>query len=313
MAIQINAGEDVKRGDRFFLDPFAVITKEELRGRHIPPTEEQIIELAISMLTFGQLQAVVGRRDADNRVVVVAGFTRTAAARLIRKGFTFEDQEYKDEEFRLQVVLKDCNDEEAFLQNIVENAQRNETSPIDDANNQRRLRDSYGKSDAEIARIYGYKSQNKVASYRRLLLLSEEERDLVHFGLLAVSAALDLLDAPAEQRVEIVEKARLENGRISGSMIRAQVRDEILGEGSSVVVTPSTEVSEEGVDTTPTPVPSNKKKPRTMREVKTFLRETIDNEETNEEVRNFCKVFQRFIEGSVGTRAVTNAFDKIAA
>ena len=42
MALKINAGE-TKRGDFFFVDPFQVIVKEDLRGRHKPITPEAIM------------------------------------------------------------------------------------------------------------------------------------------------------------------------------------------------------------------------------------------------------------------------------
>lgn len=303
MSVKINAGDDAKRGDRFFVNPSNVVVMEELRGRHTPPTEEQIVERALSMLEHGQIQAVSARRDEQNRLVIVAGFTRTAAARLIRHGFTVDGQEYKDESFMLQVVLSDCNDEEAFKRNIVENAHRNETSPIDDAHNQRRLRDTYGMTDAEIGRLYGYKSPNKVGNYRKLLLLTTEEQQLVHCGTLAVSAALDLLDAPIEHRTEIVEAATNEGGKVSGSTIREQVREHILSDGDGSGVMAGSGESEE----------PSKTKPRSMREIKRYLQDTIDGEETPEEIKNFCNVFLKYIEGKKTTRQLDNAFRKVAA
>lgn len=308
MAVTLNVGEDKRRGDTYFVNPFDVIVKDELRGRHIPPTPEQIVERAVSMLTHGQLQPVQCRKDSEHRPVVILGFTRTAAARLIREGFEHDGQTYKDENFLLQLSLVDCNDEEAFTKNIVENAHRNETTPIDDAHNQRRLREMYAKTDAEIARTYGYGSSNRVMQYKRLLGLSREEQLLVHEGKLSVSAALDLLDAPADQRAEFLASATKDNGKIDGSALRDVVREHILsdgpdGESNARVVAPVADG----------PVEETKFKPRSMKQVKAALQDFIDAEDTSEEIKAFCKTMLAFIAGRKGTRALSNALDNIAA
>src|SRR4051812_22350646 len=108
MAVKINTGDsEYTRQDYFFVDPFEVIVKEELRGRRKPPTEEAIIDMATSMNDHGQQQPVQVRKADNNRIMLNLGFTRTAAARLIRTGFVCEDEdggvrEIKDEEFKLK-------------------------------------------------------------------------------------------------------------------------------------------------------------------------------------------------------------------
>lgn len=303
MATQFNVNVgDVKRGDRFWFDPFQVVVKEELRGRYVAPDLDDIARLAVSMLTHGQLQPVVVRKD-DGNPVLVAGFTRTAAARMIRTGFTFDGQEYHSADFRLQAVLSDCNDEEAFERNIVENCHRNETSPIDDAHNQRRLRDQFGKNDAEIARLYEV-SPNKVGQYKRLLSLSSDEQSLVHTGKMSVSAAIDLLDVPAEDRLAIVTAATTDTGKISGAVVRESVRDNILNDDNSDPLGLNGGVIKEAEPA--------KLKPRSMKEIKTWLSETVEDEKTTEEIKNFCQVFLKYIEGRKTTKQLENALKKVA-
>jgi ParB/RepB/Spo0J family partition protein len=311
-----------KRSDRHFCNPNELIVKEELRGRHMPPTDEQIMQLAVSLLTEGQQQPINARRNENNEAVVVSGFTRTAAARLIRHGFTYDGQEYKDENFLIQFIIQDCNDEEAFRRNIVENSHRNQTSPIDDAHNQRKLRENYGMSDAEIARLFRY-APAKVANYKRLLMLSREEQVLVHEGKLGVSAALDLLDVEAEKRQEIVAQATTDSGKVNGAMIREQVRDTILNDDNKAEIEAETDgflpgqpevEAETEVETEPQK-PEQKRVPtktRSMREVKKALESIIDNENTSAEVRDFCKTLMKFCNGSVQVRSLENALNKIA-
>ena len=307
-----------KRSDRHFANPNDLIVKEELRGRHLPPTNEQIMQLAVSMLSEGQLQPVTCRRNEKNEVVVVAGFTRVAAACLIRQGFSYDEQEYKDENFLVQFITQDCNEEEAFRRNIVENSHRNQTSPIDDAHNQRKLRETYGMNDAEIARLFRV-APAKVGNFKRLLMLSKEEQTLVHEGKLPVSAALDLLDVSAEQRQTIVAEAMTETGKINGTVVRQQVRDTILNDDSSEIESPENEdendsllpdtLGNQNPEQPPKRIPS---KTRSMKELKKAIQFIIDNENTSEDVRNFCKVLMKYCNGTVKDRSLENALNKMA-
>ena len=230
MAATINAGE-VRRGDLWFVDPFQIIVKEELRGRHTPPTEDAIIDMAVSMMDNGQQQPVQCRRLPDKRLQLSLGFTRTAAARLIRHGFTDPDGvERKDEEFMLQVKITDANDQQAFVNNVIENAHRNQTSPIDDAHNQHKLRETYGYTDAQITKLYRYRDENKVGRLRRLLSLPKEVQQMVHGDTMPVKAALELLDLPDDKRDEAIKAATNESGQVVAAKVTRQVRENILSD-----------------------------------------------------------------------------------
>ena len=302
-----------RRTDLHFVNPDDLYVKEELRGRCTPPTDEQIMNMAISLHDHGQIQPILARRDGE-KVAVVAGFTRVAASRLLRKGFTFENREYKDELFLIKVSVADCNEEEAFRRNIVENCQRKQTSPVDDAFNQRKLRESYGMSDMEIAALYSCTSA-KVGQYRKLLNLSSEEQSLVHEGKMAVSAAIDLLDVDQEKRQEIIEAARKENGKVNGSLIREQIRSVINDDQEDTVQEePIAPQGSENPQTPEVPVRNKslkivKSKSRSMKEVKNFLTSMLENDD--ESVQKFCKTFLKFIQGSVSSKSVENALKKL--
>jgi ParB-like chromosome segregation protein Spo0J len=135
------AGKPISRSDLFGVDPYDIDVQEEFRGRHIPPAEEAIVEMAESLLEQGQIQPVLARKIEGGRIRLTVGFTRCAAARLIRDGFIGSDgQSHQDKEFKLQVKIIECNDERALLLNIRENNDRGGTSEIDDAHNQETLR-----------------------------------------------------------------------------------------------------------------------------------------------------------------------------
>ena len=235
MAVTVNAGNDARRFDGWAVDPFEIIVKEDLRGRRKPPSDEQIIDMAVSMMEHGQREPVECRKVNDKRLQLNLGFTRTAAARLIRDGFEYinpvtgEVERRQDEQFMLKVVLSDSNDKDAFVHNIVENQHRNATSAIDDAHNQRRLRENYGYSDADITKLFRYKDPNKVGRLRRLLALPDSVQDLVHYEKLTVQAALDLLDLPPDEMETAISSATDEaTGNVVGSKVREIVREASL-------------------------------------------------------------------------------------
>lgn len=284
MAVKINAGSEVKRGDMYFVDPYEIIIKEELRGRHTPPTPEQIMELAISMVENGQRQAVECRKTIGDRLLLNLGFTRTAAARLIRTGF--EDasgKNYHDPNFLVKVTLSDANDEEAFYHNIIENCHRNATTPIDDAHNQRTMRDKYGKTNEEIAKKYQYPDTQKVVRLQKLLQLSAEMQQKVHDGTLPVSAALDLLELPEDKQKEAIAAAtKATNGKVVASAVRDQVREHMLNDDKREYT------SEEKKE-------PKKNLGRNMKDVRNFM--TVLSESKDESEQKLGSVFLIWLQG----------------
>lgn len=309
MAVKLDAG-DVVRRDYFMVNPFEITVKEELRGRHTPPTEQDIIEMAESLLDHGQQQPVQCRKFEGNKLLLNLGFTRMAAARLIVSGFTDSTgTERKDEAFRLKVVLSDGNDKDAFVHNIVENAHRNATSPIDDAYNQNRLRDQYGMSDVEIGRLYRYTDGAKVGRFRKLLALSPEVQALVHDGSMAVAAAIDLLELPDDQRKLAITAASANgDGKVSGSAIREQVREHILNDDNP-----------ESAEATGKRRGRKKKKKsslyRSMRDIKAWCKRHIeknaDENEGDEGTKAFCESLLAFVLGEISERQMDNALNRV--
>ncbi len=301
MALELNAGK-VTRRDLFWIEPEQIIVLEDLRGRHKPPGEEAIVEMAMSLFDYGQQQPVACRRVEGNRVRLHAGFTRAAAARLIRTGFTGTDGvERRNPEFRLQCVIQECSDNEAFQRNVVENAHRNNTSSIDDAHNQRRLRDQCGMEDAAIARLYRYGDGSKVGRLRELLDLSENVQDLIHSGAMPIDAALALKKLPPAKRKTAVKAATTDSGKVKASVIKRQVREEHLADKPDA----EQPASQESNGTTTKTVPLS------MRDVKEFFQDM--QKDTDERLQKFAGVMLDWIKGEVGSRALGNAFDKLAA
>ena len=304
MATSVNAGE-VKRRDYFFVDPNEVIVKEDLRGRKFAPTEADIISRAISMIEKTQLQPVQARRVQDKRLQLVLGFTRTAAARLIRSGFEHEGATYHDPEFMLKVIVADCNDKEALYRNIAENNERNACSDIDDAHNQNRMRE-HGDSDADIARFYGC-SATQVGKLRKLLSLTDKEQELVHYGLLPTQVAIDLLDLDTDERTKIITECQKDNGKIDGAAARSQLRDHHLAD---VDDDEATAIFGEASDTKPNNTKPTKSITRSLREVKKYLNDRLEDEKFGD-YHDVMETLVEYMAGNKSDRQMDNAFKRL--
>lgn len=198
MAAKIDAGDTkVTRQDVLLIDPREIVVDTALNGRSEPHDQQSIEDRAVSLKRDGQLQPVIVRKLPSGKVQLVAGFLRHAAAMLLRE---------TDDAVRLKCSLRQCNDEEAFLANIVENFERKECSPIDHAVNHRRLREQYGWEVKKIAETFRM-SPSYVSQLQRLLTLPSDVRRQVHTGEIGVAAALALSEFGADEVASIIDEA----------------------------------------------------------------------------------------------------------
>jgi ParB family chromosome partitioning protein len=238
MAMQLNAGE-IGRGDLFSILPVNIVVSEADNGRAVPHSQEEIEALANSILTYGQQQPVVVRRIEDKKVALVSGYGRHKAVGHINSALR------PDSPVKLQCKVVDCNPEEAFVRNIVENNERAATTPVDDAHNQRRLREEFGWTEQRIADFYK-RSVAYISQLRKTLRLPQPIQQEVARGDMAFSAALDLVELPEPARQQAVAEATDQaSGKVDSEVIRKKVRDRNIESGRA--------------------------KARTMKEVRTFF------------------------------------------
>jgi len=156
----------------------------------------RIEELARSIRSNGVIQPIVVRK-ADNGYEIVAGERRWRASQ--RAGL-----------LKVPVVVRDIPDDRLLAVALIENIQREDLNPIEEAHAYRRLGDEFGLTQEQIADAVG-KDRSSVANYIRLLRLPPEVRDHVGGGGLTMGharALLSLPDADSQLRVgrEIVAK-----------------------------------------------------------------------------------------------------------
>lgn len=273
MSTKVEAGE-VKRGDSFRVWPKHIKVDPTLRGRVKSRTPEEIRELADSILEYGQRTPVEFRRLEDKTLQLVYGYTRYEAICLINKELRPENP------LQLRGEVITCNEEEAFIHNIVENQHRNATSPIDDAHNQRRLREDHGKTNAEIMRLYRYKSPNKPGQLEKLLNLSKADQEKIHDGTMPMCQALDLLEIPAEERAELVD----ETGKVDQEKVTAKKREVRASKGKNT--------------------------PLSVKHLRKFFAANKE-QSLSPAVRKFCADSLDWLTGKKGDGAMENAMDRL--
>lgn len=136
--------------------------------------EEKLQELASSIEAHGLIQPVVLRK-VDNGYEIVAGERRWRAARII--GIK-----------EIPCIIKELTDEENMLLAIIENMQREDLNPIEEAEGISQMIDTYGLTQEEVSRSVG-KSRPYITNSLRLLKLSEEVRKYVSHGMLSAGHA----------------------------------------------------------------------------------------------------------------------------
>ncbi|MEM8937313.1 MAG: ParB/RepB/Spo0J family partition protein [Pseudomonadota bacterium] len=144
--------------------------------------EDAINELAESIKSRGLLQPILVRELGPQNYEIVAGERRWRASQ-------------KAQLHTVPVVIRALSDEEAAEIALIENVQRVDLSPVEEAAGYRRLIDAYGRSQEEIAKAVG-KSRSHVANMIRLLKLPEKVLDALNSGGISMGHARALLSAP---------------------------------------------------------------------------------------------------------------------
>lgn len=158
------------------------ITPSQFQPRHTFD-EAKIEELAASIRNQGIIQPLVVRPQGDG-FELIAGERRWRAA--MRAGLS-----------RVPVVIRNASDHEALQLAMVENLQREDLNPIEEAGGYRRLQDEFHWSQEEMAEKVG-KSRPAIANSLRLLTLPSEVQQEITAGRLPAGQARALLGLHTE-------------------------------------------------------------------------------------------------------------------
>ena len=170
--------------------------------------EDELAALADSVRAKGVMQPLLVRRlaDDDEQYEIIAGERRWRAAQLAGC-------------HELPVVVYALSDREALELALLENVQRQDLTPLEEAEGYRRLIEEFGHTQDELARSLG-KSRSHIANLIRLLGLPGQLRALLESGQLSAGHARALLGAidPAPLARQVV--ARGLNVRQTEALVR---------------------------------------------------------------------------------------------
>lgn len=198
--------------------------------------EAELSELSDSIKQNGILQPLLVRKKGT-KYEIVAGERRYQAAKLAG----LEE---------VPVIIKDISDAEVFKLALIENLQRSDLSPLEEARGYKQLIKERSLTQDEVAKLVS-KSRSAVTNTLRLLDLPEEVQQFVEDGLITAGHARAILAVPSpEGRVKLAQK----------------VVDEKLSVRQTENLAPLFSVNEETVVQRREPIPASfKRAARTLR------------------------------------------------
>jgi ParB family chromosome partitioning protein len=159
-------------------------------------TEESLAELTESIRAKGVIQPLIVRRNPrrEGTYEIVAGERRWRAAQ-------------RAQLHELPVIVRDFDDTEVLEVAIIENIQRADLNPVEEAAGYRQLMDRFGHTQEKVAQALG-KSRSHIANLLRLLTLPEDVIDMLRSGALTAGHARALVTAedPSGLAREILRK-----------------------------------------------------------------------------------------------------------
>ncbi|MEL7199391.1 MAG: ParB/RepB/Spo0J family partition protein [Pseudomonadota bacterium] len=141
--------------------------------------ETALDELASSIATRGVIQPIIVRPEKSGSFQLVAGERRWRAAQKARL-------------HEIPALVRDLDDREVMALALIENLQREDLNPVEEARAYQKLSDEEGMTQADIARMVE-KSRSHVANIQRLLNLPEVVLDMVEGGHLSMGHARALI------------------------------------------------------------------------------------------------------------------------
>ncbi len=157
---------------------------------------EDLMDLAESIKQRGVIQPLIVRKDPKTlgSYQIVAGERRWRAAQLAK----LHD---------VPVVVRDFDDQQVLEVAIIENIQRTDLNPLEEAKSYRQLMDKFGHTQEQVSNALG-KSRSYIANLLRLLALPPQVQEMVEKGQLSAGHARAIITAenPIDLATQVVSK-----------------------------------------------------------------------------------------------------------
>jgi ParB family chromosome partitioning protein len=197
-ALLAGTDDDTREGDSL-----QMLAIDRVRpGRYQPRTKmdaASLAELALSIKEQGVMQPILVRPVDGGRFEIVAGERRWRAAQ--QAGLR-----------EIPALVKNVPDQSALAVALIENIQREDLNPIEEAKGLARLIDEFGLTHEAAAKAVG-RSRSAVSNLLRLTALAPPVQEYVLAGSLEMGLARALLALPVEQQSGVA--ARVVNGAMS--------------------------------------------------------------------------------------------------
>ncbi|SOB77350.1 chromosome partitioning protein, ParB family [Marinobacter sp. LV10R510-11A] len=165
------------------------------RGRFQPRRDMDpaaLQELADSIRQQGVMQPVVIRPIAEGRYELIAGERRWRATQMAELD-------------SIPAIIRDVPDETAIAMALIENIQRENLNPIEEAFALQRLQEEFGLTQAQVAEAVG-KSRTTITNLLRLIGLTEDVRLMLEHGDLEMGHGRAMLTLSPEQQMQVAKQ-----------------------------------------------------------------------------------------------------------
>ena len=182
------------------------------RGKYQPRRDmqpEALEELSESIKSQGVMQPIVVRAISNDRFEIIAGERRWRATQLAGLD-------------KIPAVVRDVPDEAAIAMALIENIQRENLNPIEEAMALHRLKDEFELTQQEVANAVG-KSRTTVTNLLRLMTLNEDVRLMLEHGDIEMGHARALLGLEGIDQSKAAEE--VVTGGLSVRQTESLVRD----------------------------------------------------------------------------------------
>ena len=157
---------------------------------------EEILELSNSIKLYGILQPILVKKNNNGNYQIIAGERRWRAAKIANLKF-------------IPAIIKDTIDKENVEISLIENIQRENLNPLEEASIYKILLDEKGYTQEILAEKIG-KSRSYIANLVRLLNLPEKFKKLIHTNKLSAGHAILLLNhKDPNSLIKIIQKYNL--------------------------------------------------------------------------------------------------------
>lgn len=196
-------------------------------GRYQPRSQmddEGLQELADSIKAQGVIQPVIVREHGLSQYELIAGERRWRASQLAGLA-------------EIPVVIKSIGDEAALAMGLIENIQRENLNPIEEAQGLKRLVDEFGLTHETVAKAVG-RSRSAVSNSLRLLALPKPVQEMLFLRQLEMGHARALLSLPVMEQLSLAQKAVKNGWSVREVERRSQLAQQAPQEKKSKTVSP---------------------------------------------------------------------------